>query len=168
MTTQAVDDELVAEVARDLVAKTAPHELPLFRATSEEYFKDPERALSPPEGKDETLGFGVGIALAMITPVALEVVKSVIAFVSAEVGKTAKEESEPLIRNAVRRLFRRGKDPAAGASGAQPATIGLNEEQLAEVRRVALEKAEQLKLARDKAELLADALVGELATGPTY
>ena len=167
MTTQAVDDELVAEVARDLVAKTAPHELPLFRATSEEYFKDPERALSPPEAKDETLGFGVGIALAMITPVALEVVKSVIAFVSAEVGKTAKEESEPLIRNAVRRLFRRGKDPAE-ASGPQPATIGLNEEQLAEVRRVALEKAEQLKLAKDKAELLADALVGELATGPTY
>ena len=42
--------------------------------------------------------------------------------------------------------------------------IELTDEQLHEVHRIALEKAKQLKLSADKAELLADSLVGELAT----
>jgi len=52
---------------------------------------------------------------------------------------------------------------APGAAGGD-ATPDLTEEQLEQVRALALEKAQQLKLAPDKAELLADSLVGSLAT----
>ena len=50
----------------------------------------------------------------------------------------------------------------ADAAAATPALSG---EELARVRALALEKAEQLRLPPDKAGLLADAIVGGLATG---
>ena len=164
MTTQAVEDELVAELARDVVAKTAPHELPLFRATSEEYFKDPDRVLDPGEAKDEMLGFGVGEVAMLLGPAALVVAREVVTFVAAEVGKSAKEESSPIIRSLVRRVFRRGGQ-ANGPAEQAPPPVELTADQLAEVHRIALEKAQQLRLPADKAELLADSMVGELTTG---
>ena len=43
--TETANDEVVVEVARELVAKTAPEELPLFRATSAAYLEDPQKVL---------------------------------------------------------------------------------------------------------------------------
>ena len=40
--TSAENNQLIADVARDIVAQTAPQELPLFRMTSAEYFKTPD------------------------------------------------------------------------------------------------------------------------------
>lgn len=156
--------DLATELARDLVAKAAPHELPLFEATSEEFRRNPERALAGDESKDEMLGFGVDLALTMLTPVALVVAKDVITFLTSEVGRVAKEESRPLIAQRVRALFRRGDTAQAGAAEPKVEPVELTDEQLAEVHRIALEKSQQLKLSADKAELLADSLVGELAT----
>jgi len=66
-------NQLVADLARDMVAEIAPQELPTFRAQSEAYFKDPERALKGQAGKDDMLGFGVGAAVTFLTPVVLAV-----------------------------------------------------------------------------------------------
>lgn len=57
--TDVAQKELIASIARDLIAQTAPQELPLFRTTSEAYFKNPEKMLKGQAGKDEALGFGV-------------------------------------------------------------------------------------------------------------
>ena len=51
-------------------------------------------------------------------------------------------------------------EPAAPA----PAALDLTDEQLEQVRELALDKARLLKLPEAKAELLADSLVGSLAT----
>jgi hypothetical protein len=70
----------------------------------------------------------------------------------------------------VRKIFRRGDDKADEAPAAAPPApdvaqaAELTDEQLEEVRKLAIEKAKQLKLPKDKAELLADSLVGSLAT----
>ena len=157
------ETELAAELARDVVTRTAPHELPLFEATSEEFRRDPDRALRGEEGGDEMLGFGVEAAMAMMTPIALVVAKDVVVYLTAEVGRVAKEESSPLIARKVRALFRRGGEGAAEPAPDE-APVELSAEQLAEVHRIALEKAQQLKLPPDQAELLADSMVGELAT----
>nr|MBA2614929.1 hypothetical protein [Actinomycetota bacterium] len=58
------------------------------------------------------LGFGVDMALAMLTPVALVVAKDVVTFVTAEVSRVAKEESRPVIAQRVRALF-----PTSTSSG---------------------------------------------------
>lgn len=166
MSEPAVDDALVAELARSTVARVAPEELPLFRATSEAYFENP-KALEGREAGDEMLGFGVDAALILVTPVALAVSRDVLNFIVAQVREKAREHGAEAIDRLFDRLLKRKEKPAAAAptpAPAQPEPPDLTEEQLEEVRTLALEKARQLKLAPDKAELLADALVGSLAT----
>jgi hypothetical protein len=165
MSEPAVGDALVAELARSAVAQAAPEELPLFRATSEAYFENPD-ALRAERSGDDMLGFGVDQALVLLTPVALAVSRDVLNFLVEQLRAQAHEHGKDAIDRLVARLLHReGKPttetPAAEADGEPP---DLTEEQLKEVRSIALAKARQLKLAPDKAELLADSLVGSLAT----
>ena len=169
MSSPAVDDALVASLARSAVAEAAPEELPLFRATSQAYFDDPE-ALKRQGSGDQMLGFGVEAALVLVTPVALSVARDVLNFVVELVRGQAREHGKDLIDRLADRLVNRdgkpeapaGPPPVPAATESPPA--GLTDEQLEQVRTLALEKAEQLKLSPEKAALLADSLVGSLAT----
>ena len=154
------DDALVSELARDAVAVAAPAELPLFGAASRRYFDDPDAAETPTKGGDEMLGFGLEAAAILITPVALCVARAVVRFVTGEVARATKEESRALIHERVRRLFRRGGDERPEDAD-EP---GLTDQQLVEVRRVAVEKATALGVPAERAGILADAMVGSLAT----
>ena len=168
----AVDDALVAQLARDAVGKTAPEELPLFRATSEAYFRDPSSVEKGDGSGDEMLGFGVDAALVLITPVALSVARDVLNFVVAQVRAKAREHGTEAVDKLTDRILKRGDDkkPAAPAAAsppeaaAAPAAPELSDDQLEQVRALAIEKAKLLKLPDDKAHLLADSLVGSLAT----
>jgi hypothetical protein len=162
-----VDDQLIAGLARDQIAQMAPQELPLFRAQSQAYFSDPTKALQRRKPKEDMLGFGAEAAVTFLTPVVLEVTRSVIVYLVAEVEKTAKTESAGVVHNLVRQLFKKFAPASGGnaAPGTQPAA--LTAAQLAEVRRLAFEKARQLNLAESQANLLADSMVGSLAIAPT-
>ena len=173
MSLPAVDDALVASLARTAVAQAAPEELPLFRATSQAYFDDPE-ALKRQGSGDQMLGFGVEAALVLVTPVALSVARDVLNFVVEQVRGQAREHGKDLIDRLADRLVNRDGKAAAPAepppaqaateSPPEPEPAGLTDEQLEQVRALALEKAGQLKLSPEKAALLADSLVGSLAT----
>jgi hypothetical protein len=150
------DDALVEALARSAVEQVAPEELPLFRATSEAYFDDPA-SLERMGSRDDMLGFGVDAALVLVSPVALQVAREVIDFVTAKLRESAEEEGESAIKRLVARLVHRdGEEKAEQQSE-------LTDEQLEQVRRIALEKARALKLPDAKAALLADSLVGSLA-----
>jgi hypothetical protein len=153
--TEPVENDIVADVARGLVAQTAPQELPLFRATSKAYFKDPKKVLEQEQGKDEMLGFGVEIAM-FVAPVALEVAKAVVKFVAEELRKSTQKEASSVIEERVHKLFHRDE------GGGEPEP-GLTREQLAQVHQVALKTATQLKLPKPQADLLADSVVGRLS-----
>jgi hypothetical protein len=156
------DDALVAALARASVERAAPEELPLFRATSEAYFDDPS-TLERPKSRDDMLGFGVDGSVMLVTPVALAVAKDVIEFIGTQLRARAEKEGEGAIDHVLNRLLRRDDEPAATpAARTEPAE--LTDEQLEQVRTLALEKAKQLKLSDAKAELLAESLVGSLAT----
>jgi hypothetical protein len=150
-------DDVVVEVARELVARTAPQELPLFRATSAAYLDDPQKVLHPKAGKDDVLGFGVDAAILFVTPAALEVAKTVVSFLFNQVKGALEKETSDAIAKRVHGLFHPGDDAAVS----QPP--GLTHEQLEQVHDLALEKARELDLPEDKAGLLADAVVGSLA-----
>lgn len=152
-----IQSQLIADITRDLVVQTAPQELPLFRATSEAYFKNPERIFSGQKGKDETLGFGVGAAVTFLTPFIFAIMTEVVEFIVEEVKKSAKEESSLLITDAVKNMFKKVRSEEKDAPPA------LRHEQLARVRQVAFEKARSLKLSESQAGLLADSVVGTLA-----
>ena len=155
----AESDVLVAALARATVEKAAPEELPLFRATSEAYFADPG-ALEQKQSRDETLGFGVDAAMVLVTPVALQVAKDVIGFLGQQLRERAAKEGEGAIDRIIARLVR--KDD--GEAKAPEPPVELTDEQLEQVRTLAIEKGRALKLSDERATLLADSLVGSLAT----
>ena len=152
----ATTDDAVAALARAAIARTAPEELPLFRATSEAYFDDP--ASVGRGGGDTMLGFGVEAAVILVTPVALEVAKDVLVWLRAQLAERAGDQGEAALDWVTAKLTGRSGDAAADD------TESLTDDQLTQVRSLALEKAKQLKLPEAKAELLADSLVGSLAT----
>ena len=108
---EAVDEELIASVAREQVAQLAPQELPLFRAQSAAYFEDPQKALQGDRAGEDMLSFGPEVAFALLTPVILSVTSTVLGAVAEELAKTLGEESRGVVGDLVRRLFRR---PPAG------------------------------------------------------
>lgn len=168
----APDDALVVALARATVERAAPEELVLFPAASEAYLdgRDPSKATRG----DPMLGFGIETAVVLLTPVALTVAKDVLGFLRAQLKKRAEEHGDEAIDWLIDRLLRRnGKDPAAAGvapptapstHATEPNELELTDEQLEQVRQLALEKAQQLKLPDAKAKLLADSLVGSLAT----
>lgn len=153
----AQNDDLVAALARATVERAAPEELPLFRATSEAYLRDPA-SLESGKSRDELLGFGVEAAAMLVTPVALQVARDVLGFLHEQLRERAREHGEGAIDRLLARLV--GKDEPA--EGAEP--VELSDDELERVRAVALEKARALKLSDERATLLADSLVGSLAT----
>jgi hypothetical protein len=173
---EAVDEELIASVAREQVAQLAPQELPLFRAQSAAYFEDPQKALQGDRSGEDMLSFGSEVAFALLTPVILSVTSTVLGAVAEELAKTLGEESRGVVGDLVRRLFRRppagaqdasgvGESGAAGETGGAPPpeVPVLTAAQLARVRQSAFERARLLNVPEARASLLADSLVGSLA-----
>jgi hypothetical protein len=161
---EAVDEELIASVAREQVAQLAPQELPLFRAQSAAYFEDPQKALRGDRSEDDMLSFGPEVAFALLTPVILSVTSTALSAVAEELGKTLGEESRGIVGDLLRRLFRRPPAGAGGTGGESPPEVPvLTAAQLARVRQSAFERARQLDVPEARASLLADSLVGSLA-----
>jgi len=158
--TSLEQNQLVADLARDIVAQNAPQELPLFRATSAAYFKNPGKVLKSQSGKDEMLGFGAAEAVLMLTPSVLVIVNQVVTFVIAEVQKSVAEESSNLLDDLVKKMFKKFR-----SEHEQNATPALTPAQLAHVHQLAYEEASRLALSDAKAKLLADSIVGSLAIG---
>ena len=156
----ATQNQLAADVARDLVSQMAPQEIPLFRVNSENYFKDPQKMLNHQPGKDEMLGFGTGEVVAYLTPVVLSISVEVVKFLTEEVRKSLQSESSSVINEVVKGMF--SKFHPATAQPGQPAAMSLTVEQLQMVHKLAFEQARQLRLSEGRARQLADSLVGGL------
>jgi hypothetical protein len=157
--TQDLPDAVVADAAREIVARAAPQEMPLFRATSEAYFADPEKALAERKPKDEMLGFGIEAAALLLTPVIIDVTRRVALVLVRQFGDAVEKESGEAVGGFVHKLFQRGKGGAEAKDVPE-----LTSEQLQEVREVAYSRALELDVPEDRAGLLADAVVGSLAT----
>lgn len=161
--TSAENNQLIADIARDIVAQTEPGELPLFRAISTEYFKRPAQALKDQPNKDELLGFGIGEAVSLLTPAVLVVVTQAVAFLTAVVRQSVAKESTSLIDEQVKRMFKKFRHEEA-RDGLPPAPLTYG--QLAQVRKQAYEKFLQLKLSDVQANRLADAVIASLVAAP--
>lgn len=159
---------LITALAERVLEQTAPEELVLFEDTTEQYFEDPQRALVPSR-REEDVGFGLDLTL--LTPYVLAVATAVVRFLATTIADTAREDAESAIASFVRRLYRRppARDSDAGDgrdSHDTAATQGpgpLDPDRSRRVYAVALEKAQALGLAPERADLLATSVVGALA-----
>ncbi|WP_436496293.1 hypothetical protein [Actinokineospora sp. HUAS TT18] len=139
----------VRDLARELVETLAPEELPTFDAVAEPYLTDPRRAERRLRDHDDPMGFGLGDALAMMTPVIALVSGSVVTALSDTLSDSLRSQGAKLLRKVTKK---KELPPAAEWSA----------EQLAEVREIALKRALDLGMKPGKAEALADAVVGAL------
>jgi len=154
----SVHNQLVADVAKELLVQVAPQEKALFRSIRDSYFKNPDKTLADQKAKDEMLGFGAAEAVTLITPFVLAVTSDVIKFLFEEAQKVMQSESTSLINDTVKSWFSkfRHKDD-------KKSPPPLTAEQLEQVRKIAIKKAQQLKLSEKNTKMLADAIVGSLA-----
>lgn len=148
------EQALVSELAELAIDGVAPEELPVFEETAAEYFKDPSVTLAA-GGRDEAVGFGVEFAL--LTPYVLAVVTPVVRSLASLLEEELREQVRPSVAALVRRVFRR-----SGSAGRMEGEPALTPTQAGEVWSVAKARAGELGLDADRAELLADAIVGRL------
>jgi hypothetical protein len=140
------------ELAHELVEALAPEELPSFALVAEPYLTDPRRAEKQLRDHDDPMGFGLGDALAMATPVIALVSGSVVTALSDSVAASVRDAGGKLVR----KITRKAKPHEL------PAAPEWTPEQLDEIREVALARALDLGMKKAKAATLADALVGAL------
>jgi hypothetical protein len=145
--TDPSENQLIADVTRDIIAQTAPEELDLFNALSEEYFNHGITYIEP---KDDKLGFGVGEAVTYLTPIALAVMTEVLKYLATQ-----------LARDAVERLIKRIRSSEAGG---KPSPSPLSPEHIIRIRELVAEKARQLGISEPESAILARAVVNRLAT----
>jgi hypothetical protein len=108
------------------------------------------------------LGFGLEVGAILLTPVVITVTKEVIEFVAGVVMTSVQTQSSGLINEFVKKMFTKFR--REGEERGETLPPPLTREQIGRVREIALEKARQLELAPNQAGLLADSLVGSLAT----
>jgi hypothetical protein len=161
--TNVENSQLIADVARNIVAQTEPGELRLFQAISTEYFKRPAEVNKNNRGKDELLGFGIGDAVPLVTPAMLVVMTQIVAFLTEVVRQSFVEESANLINERVRSMFKKFRHEGERD---ELAPAPLTREQLAQVHKHAYEKFLELKLSGTRATYLADAVVASLIAAP--
>ncbi|WP_405147348.1 hypothetical protein OG589_07365 [Sphaerisporangium sp. NBC_01403] len=147
-----IDQALVTDIARVVIARVRPAELPTLRAMSEAYFADPERSLAGGAGGGGPLRIGdTGIVL-LLTPVALAAATEVTQYLFSEAIRPG------LVRGgaAVRRLF----GATGGRTGPDEAPVELTDRQWAHVRQMVVDVVVRCGHDEDVAQVMADAVVG--------
>jgi hypothetical protein len=156
--------ELIQEISKRVVNQIAPEELDLFDELVLEYFQNPSLPDELSKQKDNPLGFGLGETLIAISPAAAAMVNAVLSYLMTEVLKTAQDESAELIKKKVKELFNPEKDNDSAFVHKNKKDIPpLTKEQLEQVRKLAIKQAMAFKVAPDKAQRMADSLIGTLA-----
>ena len=156
---QVVDQDLVVDVAREVLGRAAPEELPLLRSASRRYFETPHPAGHTRRGESEVLGFGTEAVVTLLTPVVLAVVTDVLSHIATEIAAGVGPRGMRTARAALRRLFR--LKPVAPQTE-EPDVPAVTSAQLALIRRNAFGRGVALGLPEEMAQRLADAVVGSM------
>ena len=148
--TEIVDQELVADLARDLIGAIAPGELPLFGAMSKAWFADPARVQT--KQGDDVLAFGVAETTALLSPVLLAAATQALKYAGQELGRSVASASLAWLRDQLRHLLH-----------GENSGVSLDAQQIAKLRAITLETTRRYRIPKEKAEQIADAMMARLA-----
>ena len=152
-------NELIASVARDVLADVAPQEIPIFPAVSRAYFADPDRALKRRHAGDTALGFGADALAVLMTPILLHILSEVWDILIEAAKKAVTDGLAKEIPEALKAMFK-----GFGRSAASmPSPLG--KAQLELIRDSVLAEARKLQLPDDKIEAIANAVTAHLIIG---
>jgi hypothetical protein len=148
------ESELVSELARTAVAGAAPSELPIFAAVADAYFSGGRYQPRIDATGESPLGFGTGIEMGALAPVALAVATRVFWTVATLLGEAIKKQAQAEVSDRIKGVLSRTN---------RQDNPPLTPAQLSAVRDVAHEAAVSLGVCREEATLLSDAIIGALS-----
>jgi hypothetical protein len=157
-----VDELLVRDISRVVIARVAPAEKASFRAVSDAYFANAKRTAPSRDGGTGPLGWGAGEAVTLLTPIVLAAMTEAIQYLLVEIARTAVSRGRVAAAGAIRRLFGLKGHPNGDDSPAETADLAveLTDRQWAAVRRIVVDVAQRSGLSEDKAALIGDAVLG--------
>lgn len=156
----AAQKQLIVDISEDVVAEIAKSELVVFPQLSEEYFLNPQKTLQHKSERGTPIEFGGTELVVLLTPIILDITKDVIKdLLKDRVTKTGGSLIDKFL-TFLKQIFRKS-DPKI-----KPKVVidSLTPEQIAQIRQQAFEKACALNLDVEKANLLADSLIGSLVS----
>jgi len=154
--------KLIWELSKGIVVEIAPEEMDLFDELVMEYFQDPTPPDLSAKPKDDPLGFGLGEVLIATTPAVAAMVDGVLNYLINEIVKAAQGESAELIKRKIKDLFNPKKEEKTDKSN-EDDVVSLTKEQLEQVKKLARKQAIKFGIGSDKADRMANALIGSLA-----
>lgn len=146
-------DEVVGSLGRELVSHLVPEELPLYPSLLSQFQGGKGGRKHKASSDDELLGFGGAELVTMLTPVILNFTSC---FWQALMAEAAEGSAQGVL------AYVRSHLPGHHEAGRGPGQ--LTPDQLQLVRTVAEREARRLDMSGKRAALLADAMVGVLAT----
>lgn len=157
MWTETSDGQkFIQEVSREIVTQLAPEEIDLFEELVMEYFQNPSPPDSSNHQKDNPLGFGLEETLIALTPAATAATEIAINYLLAEILKITQAENIEVIKGKLKTLFN-------GDRKVEDNIPPLTKEQLENIKRLARKQAIKYGIKPEKAEKIANALIGSLA-----
>lgn len=147
---------LINEAAYQIIAISAPQELPLYVTTRDKYFANPEKFVETVEAEDEELGFGATVVVQTLTQAVFPILTPVLAFVLEKATEALQKEGGERAADWVSSLFKDTK-PKPVFTQAQLEVIASTIQQIAETEAV------RLGLETSQARTVSDSVIARLA-----
>ncbi|MBL8080443.1 MAG: hypothetical protein JNM55_20905 [Anaerolineales bacterium] len=151
--------KLVSEISKSVVIETAPEELDIFDELLDDYSEDSNPGTNG-HVRDNPLSSGLDERIVAITTIVIAMVKAILDFLTTESIKVVEAEGAEIVKKRIRDLLGRNKKNDRELSGEEKSTF--EKDQLNQIKKVAIKRAVQFGISRDKAEKLALAIIGTL------
>jgi hypothetical protein len=162
----ATDQELIRDLARNVVAQLAREELGSFNAATKVFFRDPHLALAPSHGSDDVLGFGVPEQIVqLLTPVALAAASAAWLFAQDMFKSAVKKPAEEITSEWFKQRLSawiKSKEREKAEASASPGLEALTADQLGELHAQVRAVVLGLHVPEVLATQVADVLVRKL------
>jgi hypothetical protein len=159
-----IENQLIAELSRRVVAEVAPDEQIVFNPVCAAYFKNPEKSLKGESVKDELAGLGIGEIAVILTPIILEILKEVLKDVLKDSIKSSVTKNTPTLLEKLKAFFGQlfAHDASESTLPQDVQLPPLSQAQLIQARQRAYEKAVELGVDASKSSQIADCVVASL------
>jgi hypothetical protein len=147
--------KLIQEISKGIISDIAPEEMDLFDELVMEYFQNPTPPDTSTSSKEDPLGFGVEEILIAATPAAAAMADTILNFIMSDLIKVAKEETAETVRGKIKTFFKKDKQE-------KEEVVPLTREQLEQIKKLARRQAIKFGMNAEKAEKMANALIGLL------
>ncbi len=149
-------NDLIVEIAFEIVQEAAPNEKPLFEAYRKAFLRNQGALFKEGSQNDEMLGFGTDDSITMLAPFILNIITEIVKLIAENARKSIKtEKTSDETKAAIKGAFKKYQNDKVKPNPLTP-------EQALAIRKMIIAKGGQMKIPEDRIKILADTVVGGL------